>query len=72
METIFDHNPTEDEALSLTGFRSNEKNEYLKIVTPQNAYSTLAIFFRQRKQWEKARKYAELENKYEIIGDELT
>ena len=69
MKTIFDFNPTNEEALSLTGFNADEKDEYLKIVSLQNAYSALAIFFRRRKQWDEARKYAELENKQIMIRD---
>lgn len=48
METIYDHNPTQEELKEL-GANFWTKDEYLKILCPESMWFELALLFRLRK-----------------------
>lgn len=60
METIFDHNPTEEEVRKIIG--SMTKEEYLKFLTldkdNNNGYYDIAYLYYYRSNLPKMRKYS--------------
>lgn len=68
METVFDHNITNEEAKRLSV--SNNEFIYKNGLTERNAYTDLAELFRIRKDKNLFLKYSELANRQMEFTDE--
>ena len=58
METIFDHNPTEEELYEFIG--TTDKKEYMSSTSQDSAYMKIAFLYYYRGKINKARKYVKM------------
>lgn len=67
METIFDHNITEEE-LSELGISSEGRDDYEELLTPHAAFSDIADLYFLRGDESAGKKYKKLAEKEPIAG----